>query len=100
MSKPRIIIADTDINYIIPLQFKFVEEYFEKVNLELISDEIIFKKVFSVPQEADILIVSESLYDSSLRRHNIRKVFLMTEQEAEDSKSEQSVQVYKHKRYF
>lgn len=38
MSKPRIIIADTDISYIIPLQQKFIEEYFEKIDLEIISD--------------------------------------------------------------
>ena len=42
MGKPRIIIADTDINYIIPLQLKFVEDFFDKVNLEIISDENYF----------------------------------------------------------
>ena len=31
MPKPRIIIADIDANYIIPLQLKFVEDFFEKV---------------------------------------------------------------------
>ena len=35
MEKPRIVIADTDISYIIPLQQKFVEEYFEKINIFL-----------------------------------------------------------------
>ena len=39
MAKPRIIIADTDINYIIPLQLKFVEDFFEKIDLEIISDK-------------------------------------------------------------
>ena len=38
MSKPKIIIADTDISYIIPLQQKFIEEYFEKIDLEIISE--------------------------------------------------------------
>ena len=39
MAKPRIIIADTDISYIVPLQLKFVEDFFEKVELEIITDE-------------------------------------------------------------
>lgn len=39
MAKPRIIVADTDINYIIPLQLKFVEVFFEKVDLEIITDK-------------------------------------------------------------
>lgn len=80
MAKPRIIIADTDISYIIPLQLKFVEEFFEKVDIEIITDKEYYKQLFSIPQKADILIVSEELYDSSMQRHNIGNIFLMTEQ--------------------
>ena len=57
MSKPRIIIADTDISYIIPLQVKFIEEYFEKVELEIITDREYFMTLFSAPQRADFLLV-------------------------------------------
>lgn len=73
MSKARVIIADTDINYIIPLQLKFAEEFFDAIDLEVISDRSYFEKLFAVPQKADILIVSEELYDSSLQRHRILK---------------------------
>ena len=38
MSKARVIVADTDINYIIPLQLKFAEEFFDAIDLEIISD--------------------------------------------------------------
>lgn len=91
MAKPRIILADTDINYIIPLQLKFVEEFFEKVDLEIISDESFFDTLFSSPQRADILVVSEDLYDSSLQRHNLSNIFLMTEQYEEDQTDELNV---------
>lgn len=84
MSRPRVIIADTDLNYIIPIQLRFVEEYFEKVDLELVSDHSVFHDLFSSPQKVDILIVSEDLYDSSLLRHNIGSIFLMTEQDGND----------------
>lgn len=91
MGKPRIIIADTDINYIIPLQLKFVEDFFDKVNLEIISDENYFTDLFSSPQRADILIVSEDLYEPSLQKQNIGYIFLMTEQYEEDSTAELNV---------
>lgn len=84
MPRPRIIIADTDVNYINPLQLKFVEEFFEEVDLELISDSEYFDALFSSPQKADVLVVSEDLYDTSLQRHNIGSIFLMTEQYEED----------------
>ena len=80
MSKPRIIIADTDISYIIPLQQKFIEEYFEKIDLEIISEQNYYELFFASPQKIDMLIVSEELYTPALQRHNIGSIFLMTEQ--------------------
>lgn len=80
MAKPRIIIADTDINYIIPLQQKFIEEYFEKIDLEIISNQTYYDQLFLSPQKADILIVSEELYTPNIKKHNIGNIFLMTEQ--------------------
>lgn len=83
MEKPRIIIADTDPNYVIPLQMKFAEDLYEQVDLEIITDRDYFRQLFSKPQQADILIVSENLYFSDVRRHNISHVFLMMEQQEE-----------------
>ncbi len=88
MAKPRIIIADTDLNYIIPLQLKFVEEFLGKIELEIITDREYFDNLFSTPQRAEILIVSEDLYDSSLQRHNISNLFLMMEQYEEGQTDE------------
>ena len=39
MASPRIIIADSDINYIAPIHLKFVEEFFDKIQLEVITDK-------------------------------------------------------------
>ena len=91
MSKPRIIIADTNIDYIIPLQLKFIEEFFERINLEVITDKDYFDTCFADPQSAEILVVSEELYDSTLIRHNIGKIFLMTEQYAKEQTAELNV---------
>lgn len=91
MAKPRIIVADTDSSYIMPLQLRFVEEFFDKIDLEIITDRDYFASLFASPQKADILIVSEELYDSSLQRHNIGNIFLMTEQYQEGQTDELNV---------
>lgn len=79
MNKPRIIIADSDEKYISPLQLKFVDEYFNKVNLEIITDKQYFEELFSTPQKVDILVISEEFYSETLHRHNINHIFMMTE---------------------
>lgn len=91
MTKARVIIADTDLDYIIPLQLKFAEDFFDAIELEIISDEDYFEGLFSTPQKADILVISEDLYDSSLQRHNITNIFLMTEQYEESQTAELNI---------
>ena len=91
MAKPRIIIADTDIGYIIPLQLKFVDEFFEKVDIEIITSREYFEDLFAVPQKADVLIISEELYGSAILKHNIAHIFLMTEQYEEEETHELKV---------
>lgn len=97
MRKCRIIVADSDINYLLPLQLRFVEEFGDDVDLEIISDRAYFTKLFSTPQEVDILIVSEDLYDSSLQRHFVEHLFLMTEQDVEENTGNLQInQLYKY----
>ncbi len=84
MTKPRIIIADTDVDYIIPLQQKFVEEFFGKIELEIITEVSYFNQLFERPQHVDILIISKELYRSSLQRHNITNIFVMSELKEDD----------------
>lgn len=91
MAKPRIIIADTDISYIIPLQLKVVEDFFEKVDLEIITDKDYFDTLFSTPQRVDILIVSEDLYSQAMQRHNIAHTFVMNEQYEEEQTADLNV---------
>ena len=97
MASPRIIIADSDINYIAPIQLKFVEEFFDKIQLEAITDKDYYNEYFSNPRYVDILIVSEELYDSSVKKHNIGHVFVMTEEQEEENTAELTVnKIYKY----
>lgn len=91
MAKPRIIIAEIDINYLMPIQLKFVEEFYEKIELEIITDKDYFEKLFETPQRAEILIISEDLYSSTLQRHNISKIFLLSENNDEEGTSDLKV---------
>lgn len=98
MSKSKIVIADADMNYIVPLQQKFVEEFFEKIDLEIISDRNYFNEFFSSAKKIDVLIVSEDLYFSDIQRHNIGRIFIMTEQynEFNDDSSLGVDRIYKY----
>lgn len=97
MPRPRVIIADEDRGYIIPLQLKFVKEFFNQIDLEIITERQYFLDLFSRPQRAEILILSEELYDSSLQKHNIGYIFVMMEQNEEHGTEELNVnKLYKY----
>lgn len=91
MARPRIVIADTDINYILPLQAKFAEEFSGETDLEIITDQAYFAQLFSNPQKADVLIVSDELYSGALRRHDIGHIFVMMEKYEEGTTDELTV---------
>ncbi len=97
MAKPRIIVADTDLGYVQSLQLKFIEEFFEKIDLEIITDGAYFEELFSVPQKAEVLVVSEALYTTALQRHNISHIFLLTEHYEDDTTGDLNVgKIYKY----
>lgn len=79
MKKPRIVIADEDYGYISSLQLKIVEEMFDKIELEIITDKDFFSALFRTPQAIDILVVSEELYSDLLIKHDIAQGFILTE---------------------
>lgn len=85
MGKPRIIIADTNDKYILTLQLKFAEEFMDDIELEIITSRSYYERLFSKPQDAAILIVSEDLYDDDVHKHNIKNIFLMTEEYEEEA---------------
>lgn len=97
MANPKIIIADSDINYISPIQLKFIEEFFDRIHLEIITSEEYFNKYFSDPRSIDILVISEEFYDASIKRHNIGQIFLMTEQQEEEHTADLTInRIYKY----
>ena len=96
MAKPRIILADTDINYILPIQQKFAEEFFGKIDLEIITDADYFEKLFSTPQRVSVLVIAEQLYHPGIQKHNIGKIFLLTEEKEEGTDDLVAEKIFKY----
>ncbi|MDR1564898.1 MAG: AAA family ATPase [Oscillospiraceae bacterium] len=80
MSKPLIILADTDDRYLAPMELKFLEELYDKIELEVITDAAYFKAYFATPRRSEIIVVSRELYSSELQKHNIAHIFVLSEQ--------------------
>lgn len=80
MSKPLIVIADTDENYLETLEYKFLETLDEKITLEIISDYDYYMEFFSTPRTAEMVVVDEKLYARDLQKHNIANLFVLTEE--------------------
>ena len=97
MLKPRLVIADSELSYIIPLLNKFIDSFFNNLEIEVITDNEYFKSLFSSPQDIEILIVSEEMYDESVLRHNIKKLVVLSEQhDTERSVDNSVVKLYKY----
>ena len=97
MSKPLIIIADTDELYLQNLERKFLEEFDDQIELEIISDPVYFEQRFETPVSVEILAVSEALYSAGLQRHNISNLCVLAEEHESGSTEDLSVnRVYKY----
>ncbi|MCD8005864.1 MAG: AAA family ATPase [Oscillospiraceae bacterium] len=75
----KIIIADENAEYIMPLQLKFIKEFWNKIDLEIITDRQYLQELFLKPQSIRILIISEELYSPTFERHDIENIFILTE---------------------
>lgn len=97
MIKPRIVIADVDYDYIIRLQQKFITEFLDKIELEVVTDCDYFQELFSVHQKIDVLLVGQIMYDTLLvKKHNVANVFLLSEKEDCDSEDISASVIYKY----
>lgn len=80
MSRPLIVLADTDEKYLSTLEEKFLREIDDNVDLEIISQKDYFDIYFSTPRTIEIAAIDESIYSSELKKHNINNIFILTEE--------------------
>ena len=79
MSKVVVVLADTDEKYLMPLELKFIEEFKDNGDINVITDRDYFNTYFSLPRDIDILIINENLYTEEIKKHNIAGLFILTE---------------------
>ena len=97
MSNPRVIIAGKDQEYVFPIKQKFIEQYSDSVDLEIITDAEYFNMFFSTQQKAELLVVDENIYDESIKRHSIDKICILVESEDTENQTDANLtRVYKY----
>ena len=53
------VIADAEEAYLAALQQKFIETFFDRIDLEIITEKPYFDFLFSAPQKMDILVAPQ-----------------------------------------
>jgi len=96
MAKNTIIIADSDTNYIGPLELKFVEEFSDYADLEIITDPDFFQEFFSAPRSACALVVSEQFFNEGLLRHDIDKIYILATDQAQATQETKTGSTVRH----
>ena len=77
--KIRIVLVDSDERYLMPLEYKIIEQFGDNGDIHVITDIDYFSTFFGKPQSIDILIINEELYDRSIERHDIDNLFILLE---------------------
>lgn len=99
MEKQKIVIVDTDEDYIVPLEYRLIYEWGDRADIEIITSLKYFNKFFSEPKSIYVLMINEYLYSDKIRKHHISHTFLLKEDEddidrAEDRENCQNVYKY------
>ena len=97
MSRLSIILADTDENYLMPLELKFIEGFEDQADICVITEPDYLKEYFSTPRHVDIFVVNENLYTRDFEKHDISNTFLLSEQYDDSSTGDMSInRIYKY----
>lgn len=97
MMKSRVVIVDDDFSYVIPLQSTFIYEFFDDIELEVITDIKYFEALFRTPQQIDVLIIDKKYYNFEMEKHEITNIFVMTDEKSENDQKYNDVFVlYKY----
>lgn len=79
MAKPLIVVVESDLEHLIPLQLKLAETLIDVADFEVISDREYMEEYFIAPRTIDILVIEEDLYSERLSRHMIGKTYVLTD---------------------
>ena len=83
-----IVLCDEDERYLVPLELKFTEEFGEKAEIIVITDKEYLKSFFRTPQNIDVLIINEDLYDEEYEKQDMSSENLKTIGDRENNEAE------------
>lgn len=97
MRKLTIVLADTDEDYLMPLELKFIQGFGENADIIVITEREYLNYYFSSPRNIDILLISDELYSREFEKHNITNMFVLSERVEQTSTGDMNVGViYKY----
>lgn len=79
MNKHKVIIADADKVYLAALVKYIAENYYDNIELEIITDSSYLMSYFSSTPRAELMIVSEPFHKLNLNYDGISNVFVLQE---------------------
>jgi cellulose biosynthesis protein BcsQ len=80
MSQLTIVLADTDEDFLEPLEKRFLETCPDDTNIIIITEEEYLHSFFGTQRIIDILVIHEELYSHELEKHNIASSFILTKE--------------------
>lgn len=80
MGKPLVVVVEPDESYLSPLEWRISENLYETVDLEFISDKEYLEEYFRIPRTIELLIIDDGVFRQEFLRHNIKKVFILSEE--------------------
>lgn len=84
MAKPLIVIVETDMEHLIPLELKMAETLIDIADIEIISEPEYMTEYFMSPRTIDILVIEEDMYTERLSMHTIGKTFVLVDEMGEN----------------
>ena len=72
---------DTDEEYLSALEYRLVEDWADKAEIEVITQLKYFNEFFSQPRNIYLLVINEFLYSEKIQKQNCRHVFILKEDE-------------------
>ena len=81
----KIVFVDKDEKYLSPLEMKFIEDFGEKVDIEVITEPDYLDRYFAEHRLIDILIINKEFYKYEFDKHEIRHVFIVSDSQADSN---------------
>ena len=81
MEKKLIVVVDTDEEYLSALEYKLLEEWEEKADIEIITQLKYFHEFFGKPRNIFLLVINELLFNQKIQKQNCSHILLLSEEE-------------------